>query len=362
MNRLAALRVDASWQIGHGHLYRCLVLADTLRDHGFECHFLCRPHNGFPASLVLERGHVLHTMPAATGEMPGDAAQDDGWLGVSWQQDANDCIGVLTGLVAKPEWLVVDHYSIDRRWEAAMGGRCGRVLAIDDLADRPHTCSILLDQTLGRRPMDYAALVPASCEVLAGTGFALLQSQYRRHRGESLERRRGHVANNLLVSMGGVDAADATGSVLRSLADGELPPSTRIAVVLGHDAPWCEQVKALARRLPWSVSVHEGVAEMAPLLVATDLAIGAAGGSAWERCCLGVPAIVLVLADNQRAVAEALHREGAAVRVECSGVGAIAELVGGLLASGQRLEAMSARAAELVDGRGADRVVARMLA
>src|SRR4029079_4764741 len=81
---------------------------------------------------------------------------------------------------------------------------------------------------------------------------------------------------------------------------------------MGARAPWLDDVRALAARLPWPTDVRVAVDEMAALMAESDLAIGAAGVTSWERCCLGLPALVLVLADNQRKSAEALHEAGAA--------------------------------------------------
>jgi len=360
MSRFVAFRVDASRKIGHGHLYRCLALAEALQGHGIESHFLCRVGDDFPGLLIAESGHVVHALAPARSQEPHVGRAYDAWLGTGWQDDARDCAEVLARLGENPAWLVVDHYGIDRRWEAEMAIH-GSVMVIDDLADRAHACAILVDQTLGRSALEYVSLVPPGCDVLAGAGFALLHSRYRQGRRASLEGRHLRRASNLLIAMGGVDAGNATGTVLRILADGGLPESVGVTVVLGHGAPWRHEIHALATAFPRHIEVCEGVADMVPLLSAADLAIGAAGGSAWERCCLGLPAILLVLADNQRTVAEALHVQGAAVRVEPSGIRALASLVGDLLASGERLGEMSAKAARLVDGLGAERVVGRML-
>lgn len=358
-----AFRADASIRIGSGHVMRCLTLADSLRARGHESRFLARPHEGHLAEHIRARGHAVLLLPVDGAEH--DEADPDGpphadWLGGPWTEDATASLAALRD--APPDWLVVDHYALDARWEALVAPACGRMLVIDDLADRPHACDLLLDQNLGRRAADYAALLPAGCETLIGQQFALLRPEFRALRAASLARREAPLLRNLLVSMGGIDKDDATSAVLDGIEAAGLPDGVTVTVISGRDSPWLDKVRRRAAdmRLPTTVLVD--VRNMAERMLQADLAIGGAGGTAWERCCLGLPSIVVVLADNQRPGAEALARAGAAWVID--EVAAVPRELPGLLATAVApavLAQAARRAAGITDGRGAERVSERLL-
>lgn len=293
---------------------RCLTLADELRSHGAECHFLTRHHPGSLVSHIQSRGYSTHVLPLmATDTSPADNTQvtHAEWLGATQHQDAESSLRVLKNL--HPECIVVDHYAIDAHWEHAMRPHCKTLMVIDDLADRSHDCDVLLDQTLGRNPLDYKPWVPDSCVVLCGTEYALLRPEFIALRPYSLQRRkRIHSAQNLLITMGGMDPGNATERVLDALFHCNFPSESQITVVMGSFAPWLAAVKDKAAQMPLRTRVLVSVNNMAELMAESDLAIGAAGSTSWERCCLGLPTLQVVLANNQRSIASALQQAGAA--------------------------------------------------
>lgn len=358
MRLSAVFRVDASLTIGSGHVMRCLALANALRASGWRSHFLCREHTGHLVETIRRHGHDCSVLP------PGDGSSEGGvygaWLGARQEDDADACRPLLAAL--RPDWLVVDHYALDARWELALRDCCGGLLAIDDLADRPHDCDLLLDQNLGRDSSAYDALVPAHCRRLTGTHYALLRPEFAAQREASLARRKTAPLRHLLVTMGGVDQGNVTGKVLTVLATTTLHADCRISVIMGPRAPWLAQVRAQAAALPWRSETRVDVDDMAGLLAGSDLVIGAAGSSAWERCCLGVPALHVILAANQEPVAAALAASGASAPL-----GGPADLAGTLppalaLADNPAwLARASLIARGLCDGLGAQRVVAAMV-
>lgn len=356
-----AFRTDASVQIGTGHVMRCLTLADALRMHGADCVFLCRPHDGNLLHQIAERGHrslSLTPVPVeSVARSPDDPSHAD-WLGTDWAQDADDTRQGLDGQAV--DWLVVDHYAIDHRWESAMRGSCNRLLVMDDLADRKHDCDLLLDPSLGRTDADYADLVPAGTTTLLGPQHALLRPEFAQLRAESLARRVEPELRHLLITMGGVDKDNVTGSLLDTLDACALPPDTRITIVMGIYSPWLGEVRARAERMRAATEVLVGVKNMARLMTDSDLAIGAAGGTSWERCCLGLPTIQLILAKNQMECAAAFSQLGAV-----SGITSPARISIELPAALQhlnpdRLRDLSDRAAQICEGRGTS-ILAQLL-
>ncbi|MGO4325663.1 UDP-2,4-diacetamido-2,4,6-trideoxy-beta-L-altropyranose hydrolase [Cupriavidus sp. 2TAF22] len=300
-----AIRADASVQIGSGHAMRCLTLADVLRARGAEVRFVSRAHQGGAQALLEQRGYACHVLPPATLAAPAGDLAHSAWLGVAWETDLEQSAAALAGW--SPDWLVVDHYGIDWRWEQAMRSHAPRIMAIDDVADRRHDCDLLLDQNY-YSDMDqrYAALVPPHCTCLLGPGYALLRPEFTAA-ASALHREEGPV-RRILLFMGGMDQDNATGTALLGLQDAARD-GVAIDVVLGAAAPHREQVRALCGSMP-NTHLHVQVDNMAELMARADLAIGACGSATWERCLLGLPTIAIVLADNQRKSAGDLAAAG----------------------------------------------------
>jgi len=370
VSRLITFRADASLHIGTGHVMRCLTLASALAARGEQCHFLCRSHEGNLIDYIRANGHSVHTLPIAT---PVEAAEDINdtasnpsspahhtWLDASQAQDAEACAPILAAL--RPDWLIVDHYALDSHWERALAPHCRKLMVIDDLADRHHFCDLLLDQTFGRDAADYHSLVPVNCHLLCGSHYALLRLEFAALRPYSLQRRAQPALRELLITMGGVDKENTTGKVLQALRICPLPADCKITVVMGATAPWLDEVLAQAHTMPWPTRVLVGVSDMAQLMADSDLAIGAAGSTSWERCCLGLPTIMLVLAENQLAVARGLERLGAAKIIDPSRpvTMQLGALLLPLIADTAYLLCMSQYAASIVDGSGASAVMWEM--
>lgn len=362
-------RADASLEIGTGHVMRCLALADALRGRGATCRFACREHPGNLVESIRERGHQAHALPLPprpTDPTRGDAALPPphaAWLGTDWETDARLAQALTHD---KPvDWLVVDHYTLDARWERALRPHAARVLVIDDLADRSHDCDLLLDQNLGHDAADYAALVPPACRLLVGPSHALLRPEFAALRTRGLARRSPPRLGRVLVSLGGVDKDNLTLRVLDALQASHLAPDCRITVVMGAHAPGLGAVRARAETMPWTTEVLVDVRDMAALMADSDLAIGAAGSTTWERCCLGLPSLMVVAAPNQAGIAQAMHASGAALSLgEADRPGfahAMARAIDQLARDPGALHSMSEKARGLTAGDGTGLVADAML-
>lgn len=349
-------RVDASLQIGTGHVMRCLTLADALMERGAECHFVCREHRGNLLELIQQRGHIAHAFPLLEIDRPraDESLGHAACLGGHWREDATHTAEVLNLLT--PDWLIVDHYALDVQWESVLRGHCRQIMVIDDLADRRHDCDLLLDQTLGRSSKEYERLVPDRCLRLIGVEFALLRPEFVRLREYSVRRREAGALERLLIMMGGVDAPNATTRVLKALNSSSIPFASQISVVMGQQAPWVESVKRQASTMRCVTEVRSNPPDLVQLMADSDIAIGAAGSASWERCCLGLPTLVVILAENQRPNAMALSQMGAAYLLgDLASIDSAIERAMRHIASKQIAE-MSRIASGIVDGRGAARV------
>jgi UDP-2,4-diacetamido-2,4,6-trideoxy-beta-L-altropyranose hydrolase len=355
-------RTDASLFAGSGHMMRCLSLAHALRSSGAQCHFISRTHEGHLNDLVRERGFEVFDLPAnelAVGTDSSGGSAYAGWLGCSMERDAQQTAAYLERL--RPDWLVVDHYAIGASWEADIRPYAGKLMVIDDLADRAHVCDLLLDQNLGRASEHYEGLVPGGCTLLMGPRFALLRDEFALARGRSLRRRQAPMLKRLLIAMGGVDQPDATSTVLDALRHSRLPDDCAISVIMGSQAMWLARVREQAQAMPWRTEVLVNIADMAARMSESDLAIGAAGMTSWERCSLGLPALIVVLAPNQLPGAKALSETGAALLLgEVDDVPVRLPAALSSLVEGGELSQMTSAAAAVTDGLGMKRVVDAM--
>ena len=354
-----AIRADASAQIGTGHLMRCLTLADALAGLGAETIFLCAPASASWRYLVEARGHRCLALALEMAVRPAleDSTQapldHSAWL--PWGQTA-DAAAVRAALSTDVDWMVVDHYALDARWERAVRPRAARLLAIDDLADRRHDCDVLLDHNpqvpCGER---YADLLPAGAVRLIGPHYALLRPEFARVRRAPF----GGPVRRINVFMGGADAAGATALVLDALAGPDLA-DLPVDVMTGGASP---QLSTILDRARWrgNTTVHVDTPEVASLLAAADLAIGAGGVAALERCCLGLASVTVSVAVNQDPALAELARVGAVLhagRLEDIDASILRHLTARLVADEVQRRTIATKAASVADGQGVTQVLA----
>lgn len=335
---MVVFRFDAGPLIGGGHAMRCLTLAEAMIHAGWRCRFAVQPG-------TVETVHRLAVHEAECLHLEGDAESEPA-------QMAGGLSGGRCGL------LVVDHYRRGAAFERSCREFADKVLVLDDLADRAHDADVLLDQNLGRGANDYAGLVPSHCRLLLGPEYALLRPNFPRLRAGALihRRARGRV-DRILVSFG---MADPHGLTLRALsALKSAGYEGHVDVVIGGGASDLAEVHARAAAMGPRVRVLSDVEDMATLMADADLAIGAGGTTSWERCALGLPALVVVVADNQAAVAKALAAAGA-IRVIGDATIETTELqaaVADILADQHALTTQADAAAAICDGAGCERVM-----
>ncbi|WP_417277137.1 UDP-2,4-diacetamido-2,4,6-trideoxy-beta-L-altropyranose hydrolase [Castellaniella sp.] len=300
-------RADASLQIGTGHIMRCLTLADTLTAEGVECHFICRDHPGNLIDLVRRRGFQVHVLPADADWVPSKGGlAHAAWLGSDWQTDAQQSECVLKD--TQCDWLIVDHYALDSCWESALQPYYKKLMVIDDLADRHHACSLLLDQNWhgDKTPHRYNMLLPPNAVRLLGPQYALLRPEYAQLR--SLMPPRDGLVRRVLVFMGGSDPTNQTAKVLQALMHRDLS-WIAVDVIVGTNHPDPSGLAALAEARSGTI-IHTGLPSLAGLMARADLMISAGGSTTWERLCLGLPCLVVSIADNQTATQLALASSG----------------------------------------------------
>jgi UDP-2,4-diacetamido-2,4,6-trideoxy-beta-L-altropyranose hydrolase len=348
-----AIRVDASGEIGTGHFMRCLALADGLKARGARVRFLSRHAPSHLREMATGRGHELALLDGRAEPDAADRLAHSAWLGTGLRADARDAAQALSGETW--DWIVVDHYALDARWESALRGAARRILAIDDIADRTHDCDLLLDQNIHpdaeRR---YAGRTPEHCRRLLGPRYALLREEFARLRAGTAARD-GRV-RRVLVFFGGVDAGGHTRVAIEALA-GLGGRKLQIDVVVGAQNAHRREIETRCAALGFAC--HVQTARMSELMSAADLALGAGGSASWERCCLGLPTLTLAVADNQKELVE----DAALAGLLCAPAldqAPLADHLRGLLDNPLLLRAMSLNGMQAVDGRGAGRVLRAM--
>jgi len=352
-------RTDASHVIGIGHVMRCLALASALRDRGALCRFICREHAGHLIGLIREQGFETLALPIQNDGHQSETRLDEpssphgAWLGADWKTDADATKTAIgdTGV----DWLVVDHYALDARWEKALRPCCRKILVIDDLADRQHDCDLLLDQNLVANMANrYDGKMSDGCGSMLGPEYALLQPQYAKLHS-STPPREGPV-KRIMVYFGGADNLNLTGLAITSFLSLELEDIV-LDVVINPGGPNSEIVREMVQGQP-NISLHTSLPSLAPLMAKADLAIGGGGATSWERCCLGLPSLVITLAENQKPVASELGRQGLVHWVgDQGGVTAdkLAHALREVIDSGLN-SSWSEVCQQQVDGKGVDRV------
>jgi UDP-2,4-diacetamido-2,4,6-trideoxy-beta-L-altropyranose hydrolase len=338
---LAVFRCDGSAAIGGGHVRRCLTLAAALAEAGWARAFAVREET---LAVIPGLAEAVDQVAVLDGPIEDEPARIAEAFGDAW------------------DLLVVDHYRRDCRFETACRQWAERILVIDDLADRRHDADLLLDQTFGRKRSDYTQLVPPHCRVLAGSRYALVRPTFATRRRATLARReQGRPVSRILVAVGATDADNVTGIVLEGIYESGL--SAAVDVVLGAGAPHLPAVSTLAAAMPQRTRVHVDCENIAELMAGADIAVGAGGTTSWERCCLGLPSVVIITAENQALVAERLAAAGA-----CTSIGRhrdvmpamVARAVTALADDAGRRRAMARAAAAICDGRGVKRLLSEL--
>ena len=355
------IRTDASIQIGTGHVMRCLTLADELR--GADVIFVCREFAGNLCGYIEEKGYAVHRLPVS------DAPEQDvetnlkhsAWLGADWQADAGQVEEIIKDLESPPDWLVVDHYALDERWEGYLWPYVKKIMVIDDLADRPHNCDLLLDQNFYENlESRYDGLVPSRCKKLLGPMYALLRPEFREAR-KNVRKRDGHV-KRIMIFFGGSDPTNETAKALEAIRMLNRPDIT-VDVVVGAFNPHRKVIEQIASDLP-DCACYFKVKDMAALMAGADLAVGAGGTTVWERCALALPSLVASVAENQEKTVSDMAEFGYLLflgRSEAVSVDSIYHALEIAIQSPWLLISFARKTRSLVDGKGAKRVAQEIM-
>lgn len=293
------IRTDSSIEIGTGHVMRCLTLANKERCSGNQVSFISRKTKGDSINFIRENGFRVFELPFIEESL---------WryTEVNWEIDAEQTIEIIKPF--KVDKLIVDHYSIDEKWESKMRNFTKEIFVIDDLANRPHNCDILLDQNFYLNMSSrYNGLVSEGTKLLLGPKYALLRDEFLIAR-KQLKTFNGKI-ERLFIFFGGSDPTNETEKVVRAIAPLINKYEIKADVIVGTSNPNKETIKRLCDEYE-NFTYHYQINNVAELMVKADLAFGAGGVTTWERAYLNLPSIVISVAENQVEVANALKEKG----------------------------------------------------
>jgi len=304
---LLVVRADASAAIGSGHVMRCMALAEQWCALGGQVHFACQLLQGHLITELQDRGYAAHTLPALAEVNP--------WSLEAVEQDARATRILMQELMirhpSRQAWLLIDHYQIDARWQAAVELPGLRIAVLDDLANRPLKCDVLIDQnSLSHLHHRYVSMTPRYCRHLLGPDYTLLRSDVQ---DAAAVRRVCDGGSEVLIFLGGADNGRHTEQVIhqwRRQAAGSLSAQ----VLCGSMNPRWEQLKGLCQDA--QIAFSRAQRGMAQRMGNARAAIVACGMLAVELQALEVPSLLIPLSDIQRAVAQDFERRGRAVLLE----------------------------------------------
>ena len=341
-------RADASSRIGTGHVMRCLALAEALMARDCIIHFICDDVPLFLLQLLEQKGITVHSIGVG-----GDSVAD-----------ADASKGIVSSLVSV-DWLIVDHYDLDQNWEAQLLPLVGRVMVIDDLANRVHQCHLLLDQNFYlNADQRYGNWVPKGTKLLLGPKYALLGKAFSLARGEGESNAaRSDSVKRVQVCFGGADPTNECMKTLEALTPLMEGSGIAVEVIIGAACKHHDEIKSFVSRHNWADLVVNA-SDIAQRMVMADLAIGAAGSMSWERACLGLPSIAIAVAENQILLGQHAATKGVHLFLGWHAGVAVQNLRNAiaLLVENESLRQSFARASrEVCDGNGVGRVVKALL-
>ncbi|SDZ33597.1 UDP-2,4-diacetamido-2,4,6-trideoxy-beta-L-altropyranose hydrolase [Evansella caseinilytica] len=348
-------RVDASVHIGSGHMMRCLTLADRLTEKGCRVTFISRRRQGDFISYLTERGYEVKPLPdTVSGNQPGP---EHSWLGEAYAKDAEQTLEAMRAL-GSVDYLIVDHYGIDYRWERLLREHVKKLMVIDDLDHRRHECDWLLNQNFVS-DSSYAALREKKQTLFLGPKYALLRKEFAIAR-QQVQTKRSTV-NRILITFGGTDPTNETMKVLQAVT--KLPESIMFDVVAGAANPNRKKIEQFAASME-NVDFYCQINNISQLMLNADIAICSGGSTTWERYCLGLPGVVITVADNQVGIA----RKSAELEIDRY-LGHFNEVTAESLLRAIRtvlndkntLWLAGEKARQIVDGNGVNRVCERLL-
>ena len=338
------IRVDSSTKVGYGHFIRCMALADTLQKN-FKIYFLSRSLEGNLISNIQKRGFHVFRFYSNLEK-------------INVKNDAQKTISLIKKYGNQKSILIVDNYELSKKWETLVKPFVHNLIVIDDLPNRSHNCDLLIDQNLHTNANSlYKDLIPSECVKLIGPKFSMIRKEFKMLR--KYVKPRKFPIKKILISFGGTDVENQTLIVLNSIK--KMNDKIDVDVVVGQANRYKKTLKSFCNKNK-KFTYYEQIDNIARLMLLADLSIGSSGSTTWERCSLGLPAIVSISANNQRNTANTLSKRKCIINLghvkklnETKYLNAITNI------GKNDLRNMSKNSMSLVDGDGTKRILKHIL-
>lgn len=332
-----AFRVDGNAKLGIGHIMRCLTLAEKIYNVGFKILFICASLEYSLQRKIKDKGFRLFI------------------IGSDTDTEVQQCIDVISNYLIK--FLVVDHYQLDQHWERQIKNFVDEMVVIDDLADRPHDCHFLIDSAYGKTKKEYENLVNEKCQLLLSCDYTILRPDFIASRALAFTKRREtQKINNILINFGGTDILDLSNVSIEYLKRNGFMGDINILISSSYSK--LDDLKYACSKFN-DVTLHIDSTQVADLMLKADLAIGSLGTSTWERCCLGLPCISVVVAENQSYIANQLAKIGA---IELTAIPTMEKTIASFIHASEMTHwnKLSEKSFTLCDGHGAERIISKL--
>ena len=344
MKNIIFIRVDSSTKIGYGHFMRCMALADTLQKN-FEINFITRSLEGSLISYIQKKGFSIFRFYSNSKK-------------INEKNDAQKTISLIKKHSGSKNILIVDNYQLSKKWETDVKPFVHKLIVIDDLSNRSHNCDLLIDQNLHTKVNGlYKGLIPSNCVKLIGPKFSMIRKEFRMMR-KSVKPRTFPI-KKILVSFGGSDIENQTRVALNSIK--KMNGKINVDVVVGKANKTKKTLKIFCNKNK-HFTYHEQIDNIADLMLSSDLSIGSSGSTTWERCILGLPAIVSISSNDQMDIANSLSQKKCIINLgdakklkEANYINIITNL------KKNDLRNMSKNSMDLVDGNGTQRILKHIL-
>ena len=355
------IRADASPVIGTGHFVRCLNLAKSLIKRDAEVTFISRNLGVDLNKRLVAAGSRVINLPFQN-RLSSQSPYDYGtWLGVTERDDISQCLNLIDDVDALS--IIVDHYGINEEWLSLAKKSCSKLIVLDDLAERKLDVDIVINQNVGWSSSDYAHLVGQETNLLIGPQYALISEKYAFARRNLVRDFTNSAQLRILVSLGGADNENISGKVMRVLEKMQTKHDFVVTIVVGAMNPNSKELTEISQRSDGKIVLIQGANNLVDACLSHDIAIGAVGGSSWERCCLGLPTILVPIAANQKPAAKMLQKVGAGFLVDCFNDNFEHDLAQALrrMSDEETRSTMSKQALRICDGLGSERVASEIM-
>ena len=351
MNKSIAFRVDGSSYIGAGHVVRCLTLARALSDIGFHIHFFTIGYEDYILRLIKEKSFELSVLP----DIGIECLSDNQPVSESKQiLDVENCLSYIE-FMSVFEFVIIDNYRFGSSWEIGFSKFAKRIVVLDDLSNRPHKCDFLIDQTYGVTMSNYRNLLDENCRLLSGTEYALLRPEFLAYVETSkLKRKNTEKVNSILICFGGGEFTEHIKASLKALD--KINFNGEVNVVISKSNDNLTSYISISN-FSFSLNVNVDVKDMPLAILNSDISIGAFGTMSWERCCLGLPSLSMILSLNQEFIAKQMEKNNLAISCNLENISERLNLLMEDMTVTNLWRGISLKSYAACDARGVSRVI-----